>query len=380
MQENNKPFSLYLRKRKKGKPVYYARFRLLNGKRSTGKNTGQTSKGAAERWAWEYLNKGQIVINENVTLAEFSVNFFDWSGDWAVDLKATRKRISKRQCIEKASILNNRIIPALGTYKLTHINKAVIKTFRNDLYRQGFKGSSINKTLSCLRAILEAAEEKQLIQAVPKIERVAGNNQQRGILTPEEVKQLFSLEWPDFRVYVANMTAASTGLRQGEILGLQRKNIKEGYLEILKSWEQVIRELNQTTKTGRERFCPLPERVETLIKTLLDLSPWKTPDSFIFFSTNRPDKPIEGRALTKGLYKALLKIGIDQEQRKKRRIDFHSWHHWFNSFLINKRVPLQKIQALTGHLTDEMTANYYHVDDMADVRDLLDTVFIEDGG
>ena len=96
MQENNKPFSLYLRKRKKGKPVYYARFRLLNGKRSTGKNTGQTSKGAAERWAWEYLNKGQIVINENVTLAEFSVNFFDWSSDWAVDLKATRKRISKR--------------------------------------------------------------------------------------------------------------------------------------------------------------------------------------------------------------------------------------------------------------------------------------------
>ena len=377
MPETNKPFSLYLRKRKKGKPVYYVRFRLPDGSRSTGKNTGQTSRGAAERWAWEYLNKGQIVINENITLSDFSLNFFDWGNDWAVDLKATGKRISKRQCKEKTSILNNRIIPALGTYKLTHITKAVIKTFRNDLYRQGLKGSSINKTLSCLRAILGYAEEKQLIQAVPKIERAAENSKKRGILTPEEVKRLFSFEWSDFPEYVANLTAASTGLRQSEILGLQRKNIKAGYLEILKSWEQVTREFNQTTKSGRERFCPIPVKVETAIHTLMNLSPWKTPESFIFFSTNRPDKPIEGRALTKGLYKALLRIGIDREQRKKRNIDFHSWRHWFNSFLINKRVPLQKIQALTGHLTDEMTANYYHIDDLSDVRELLEGVFIE---
>jgi integrase len=139
------------------------------------------------------------------------------------------------------------------------------------------------------------------------------------------VKKLFSLEWSDFREYVANLTAASTGLRQSELLGLQRKNIKGGYLEILKSWEQVTRELNQTTKTGRKRFCPIPVKIETAIHTLMNSSPWKTPESFIFFSTDRLNKPIEGRALTKGFYKALLRIGIDREQRKKRNIDFHSW-------------------------------------------------------
>ncbi len=53
-----KPLSFYLRKLKKGKPVYYVRFRIPGGSWSSGKNTGQTSRGSAEAWAIRYLQKG----------------------------------------------------------------------------------------------------------------------------------------------------------------------------------------------------------------------------------------------------------------------------------------------------------------------------------
>jgi hypothetical protein len=49
--------------------------------------------------------------------------------------------------------------------------------------------------------------------------------------------------------------------------------------------------------------------------------------------------------------------------------------------LINAKIPLQKIQSLTGHLTDEMTQHYYHADinEMGDVLQAVqNSLFITD--
>ena len=52
---------------------------------------------------------------------------------------------------------------------------------------------------------------------------------QRGVLTDQEVEQLFALAWPDKHSKVANMLEMSTGLRAGEILGgLYLKGISTG--------------------------------------------------------------------------------------------------------------------------------------------------------
>ncbi len=342
-----------------------------------GEKTGQTSRGAAEAWAIRYLQNGQVIAHENITFKEFSSSFFGWNGDYATDRRVTGKRISRRQCTEKTALLNNRIIPALGKLKLVDIDKSTIKQFRNDLFREGVSGATINNCLSCIRAILEAAEDKRLIQAIPKIERAAKQNKSRGILTPEEARALFLQSWPDIRANTANLLAAVTGLRQGEILALQRQNVKTGYLEILRGWNQRTGELNETTKSGRIRYVPLPGKAEIAIHEVMGLSPWRSPDSFVFFAAKLERKPIEGRALTGGLYAAMRGIGINDQEREARWIDFHSWRHWFNSIMINQKIPMLKVQAITGHLTDEMTEAYYHLDDMADVREVQEKLFLD---
>ena len=373
-----RPFTLYSRKRKSEKPLFYARFRNQDNSWTSGRNTGQTSRAAAEGWCIQYLNNGQVVEKENVTLAGFATGFFDWSGEWAIDFKITGKRLSERQCKEKTAILENRILPKLGSLRLTDITKGTVKEFRNGLFSEGLSGSSINKTLSCLRAILEATEDKRLIQAVPKIERAAMKARERGILTPDEVKALFSSPWPDTRSYVGNLTAAVTGLRKSELLALQIHSIHAGYLDIQRSWETRMRQLNPTTKTGRSRYLPIPGKVEDALRLLIAENPYQGKsgeNAFIFYSTTMPDKPMEGRLLTEALYEAMRGIGINSTERKARNVDFHSWRHWLNSILVNARIPLQKIQSMTGHLTDEMTATYYHADDMADVRQIQETIF-----
>lgn len=60
-------------------------------------------------------------------------------------------------------------------------------------------------------------------------------------------------------------------------------------------------------------------------------------------------------------------IGIDQVERKNRVISFHSWRHYYNSYLIVKGVSLPIIQAIIGHSGDgKMTKHYtkLNIDDL----------------
>jgi len=88
-----RPFSLFKRNR-----IYYIRFKLPDGTRSTAKSSGEKTRSRAEAWAINYLQNGQIVIRENITFTEFSKDFFAWEGPWATDKRVRGLRISRSWC------------------------------------------------------------------------------------------------------------------------------------------------------------------------------------------------------------------------------------------------------------------------------------------
>jgi integrase len=86
---------------------------------------------------------------------------------------------------------------------------------------------------------------------VPKIERAADNPKHKGILTIDEVRRLFSIPWKsdaaychpvkdEFKGYVGNLLASSTGLRMGEIQALVLSDIhlEDGYIYVRRSWDR----------------------------------------------------------------------------------------------------------------------------------------------
>lgn len=380
-----KPYTLF----KRG-AVWYCRFRDLDGERVTPKSTGETAKARAEQWAVTYLQKGQgrIVKSESVTLESFAQDFFNWSGAWATDKRARGMRLSEGHCLQRNDILKNHLFPRLGKMRLSSINRAIIKDLRNQLFDAGYSGSTINHILSALKTILEAAEERGLIQFVPRIDRAANNPKQKGILTPDEVRRLFSFQWmskpsrnhpakPLFVEQAGNLLAVTTGARLSEVQGLTISdvNFQDNYITVRRAWDNRLLKLNQTTKSGRARIIFFPGIVKNALLELVDANPFGNhPDTFLFYG-DTPDMPKDKRGFSVSLANALVQIGVSREDQKGRAISFHSHRHFLNSLLVNSRIPLQKIQAIVGHTTMDMTNHYYRPDDMTDVLQITEGIF-----
>ncbi len=373
---SGKPYTLYRRDR-----VFYCRFKLQNGEWSPAKSTGETAKGRAEKWAVDYLHHGQVIMKENVTFNKFAENFFAWEGQWATLKKARGLRLSERWCHELNGILTRMILPAIGKRKLKDIDEQLIEQLTVDFYKQGLAGSYVNKMLIAIKAILTAAQKQKLIKYVPPIEKVENKTKEKGILTLGEVRRLFAVDWKDYRGYVASLLAASTGLRMGELqaVTLADINLEDSFIHIWRSWDNKYKRFNATTKTGKKRNIFIPDNVKQEIIKLIRFNPYEgnTGDVFLFFSNTSPERPAREKMFANTLYDALEKIGISGKDRRERNITFHSWRHFLNSYLINAKVPLLKIQSMTGHITTQMTEHYYHVDDMADVRSIQQTIFTE---
>jgi integrase len=342
-----KPYSLWKRKLPSGSYVYYIRFRLDDGSWRTAKSSGQTTKTAAEAWAINYLKSGQIILKHNITFSSFAKDFFSDEGDFMQIRSLRGKNIGKSHTANLKAYLKNYLIPYFGQKKLTSIDEQSIEAFTRSLADKGLATSTINHILHSLKMILEEAHKRKLTQKLVAVEMVTQRSSSRGVLSFDEARSFFNLEWTDRRMYAINLLAATTGMRLGEIRGLQRQSVFPTYVDVCVSWEKGHG--LKGTKTGSSRYVPIPERTSRALQEVIEKSPYTDPEDFVFFGRYR-NAPLDHRGIERNFHKALESIGIDEKERKKRNICFHSWRHFFNSLLINGRVPVVKVQTLTGHL------------------------------
>ena len=127
-------------------------------------------------------------------------------------------------------------------------------------------------------------------------------------------------------------------------------------------------------KNGKARIVPLASKVYAEILKLQASNIWKGDDAFLFQS-DKPNRPMYPENLRDELYRQLGKIGIDAAEKERRQLCFHSWRHFFNSLLVNSNISKFKVQSLIGHQSNAMTENYYHPDEMSDVKLLQDKLF-----
>jgi len=183
----------------------------------------------------------------------------------------------------------------------------------------------------------------------------SGKSKERQILSPEQAKILFSIDWKDERSRLANMLAMVTGIRAGEIQGLRVQDLGKDCLYIRHSWNFM--DGLKTTKNNECRIVEVP--FPAIIHDLLNLAE-RNPhgasmDSFVFWAELSADKPMEAEIFRRDLRAALINTGMSKESAME--YTFHGWRHYFTAYM-RDRVNEKLLQSQTGHKTLAMLEHY----------------------
>ena len=226
-------YSLYRRKTKEGF-VWYYRTYDEDGIRTSGRSTGQTSKTLARRHCDEMFRKGTLVPATEIRFADYASDWWDWDRCSYVRFKiasnqSDKPAISKRYVDGNRRILENHILPFFANHRLSGIRPKLIQSFMFHLQDQGLSNKRINDIAGSLKIMFQEAVNNGYLHVNPfdRVRRFAVSKPRQDILTVEEAKELFAASniipiWNGHHLHRSiNMLAASTGMRQGEILALR---------------------------------------------------------------------------------------------------------------------------------------------------------------
>ena len=145
--------------------------------------------------------------------------------------------------------------------------------------------------------------------------------------------------------------ALATGLRRGEILALEKKDIKDTYVDINKNVQVIkkdgkyIAELTTLKTDSSIGQVPLPQKIIDILPEILDTK------YNIVFSNENGEYMNKNRPL-KRLKSICKQLGIKQ-------ISFHGLRHSYATRLFEAGVQIKTVQKLMRHKYIQTTINVY---------------------
>ena len=369
--------------------VWYAGFVTPDGKNHIRKSvnslytalhgTGKVklTKLQAYEIAQEALSKGivfQSLIrkqgNGDVLISDYIFALFDYDNSDYIKqkLSANPAAITRSYCADLLRTYRKHGMPYLEGITLNNFKPYMAENIKDELLLQGLSGSTINKILQALRTAFSEAYRKGLIDINPAagIVNINGKNRERGIPTKEEVRNLlvflknrYEKDTYERAAYLTVALAVYTGMRQGEIKGLQKSDI------VLTDSSESIININHAYSSKDGLKCPKGKKSRTvtaptlLCEELLEYAE-NSPNDFVFFSIYNDDKPVGTDTILKWYVDGLHNIGISEKERKERFLDFHSLRHFFTSSM-NSVLSDDDRRKILGHASIEMTDHYTHM-------------------
>lgn len=273
-----------------------------------------------------------------------NVTFEVFAWRWFRDYVRPNNKYSEQRT--KQHILANSLIPFFGKLNVADIATSDIEQYKAKLTQSGIAPKTINNRLCVLNTCLTMAYDwLQLETAKPRAKRLRCPPPRTDYLSSEECALLLSHARGTLRELI--LMALRTGMRQGELKGLQWDSIDWQNCNLIVRHSRCDhRRILDTPKSNRERAIPLDREVQ------LVLAGRRKSTGYVFL--DREGKPFHARGMSRDLTMVCHEAGL-------RRITWHVLRHTFASQLALKGVPLHAVQALLGHTTIMTTMRYAHV-------------------
>jgi integrase len=166
------------------------------------------------------------------------------------------------------------------------------------------------------------------------------------------------------------LTAAMTGLHQGELLGLRWRDIDFAARKVRVVSPYVRGEFGDPKSEGSGRSVPLAERVSHAFLKLRSRSPYAA-DKDLVFCHPQTGNPLDRAKLTRRFKKAIERASV-------REITFHELRHTFGTRMAGAGVPMRTLQHWLGHADAKTTQVYAHCQPSDHEADTVDHAFASD--
>jgi integrase len=253
--------------------------------------------------------------------------------------------------------LARHILPILGDLKLADITPLHIENFvkaKSDS-KSNLHPKTVLNLLRLIQGIFSVAADNDVIQRSPvrKKHRPVVPRSEKSAWTPEQVRAILNEIPVNYRPVFT--CVALTGLRAGELLGLQWKQISldRNELRVEQSlWNQQL--VTPKTKSSRDSvwFDAVLARV---LSEHSKTSQHIKPDDFVFCKSD--GSPLNPDVLHRDvLYPALDRLRIP---RKKGACGLHAFRHTAGSVVEERTGRLKLAQKLLRHSNVSTTADTY---------------------
>lgn len=166
------------------------------------------------------------------------------------------------------------------------------------------------------------------------------------------------------------LTAAMTGLRQGELLGLRWRDVDWAARKIRVVRPYVRGKFRTPKSRTSSRAVPLADRVGQELELLFQASAYQTENDLVFGHPHT-GHPLERSQVSKRFKRTLKRAGV-------REVRFHDLRHTFGTRCAAAGVPLRTLQAWMGHADIKTTMVYTHYAPGANEAELVNGVFAPD--
>jgi integrase len=273
-----------------------------------------------------------------------------------------------------ASDLRNHISPFFSGKTLDQIAPEDIERYAA-AKRKGLSVKTIRNHINTMHSVFDLGVRKGWCQVNPV--KLADRPQLRKtetriqFLTQDEVEKLVAAPFPDDAfgqieptVY---LTAAMTGLRQGELLGLRWRDVDFDARRIRVVSPYVRGEFGDPKSAGSGRSVPMAARVATALAELRERSAYATSGQLVFCHPES-GKPLDRSKLIRRFKQAL-------ERAEVNRITFHELRHTFGTRMAAAGTPMRTLQHWMGHADFKTTQIYAHYQPSEGEADAVDRAF-----
>ncbi len=186
-----------------------------------------------------------------------------------------------------------------------------------------------------------------------------------------ELEQLLATSYPDDAWGQVEptlyLTAAMTGLRQGELRGLRWRDVDFDARKVRVVTTFVRGEFAEPKSVGSARSVPMAERVSDALAELRERSPYSH-DGDLVFCHPESGRPLDSSKLIRRFKQALERAEVHQ-------ITFHELRHTFGTRMAAAGVPLRTIQHWMGHADSKTTQVYAHYQPSEHEAELVERAF-----